>query len=366
MQPERLRRRLAVVQLLSTIRRRLDALGPITVVLAGCATESPGTSRLIAARPDSVLSARFPTNTSHGYAGLQTIGERIGDNTSTFHLLTDAALLPGGGVVVVDGGAQVVLTFSRAGAFERFLGGPGAANGGLIAPLLVESFDSLLAVYDRITGRVTYFDTSGTPRSSFQTGSRLLTILARGPAKTLFVGSPTGEAYRLAHIGEDGRVLRVILPGIPVDSLRDAAYVPQLGGVCFAAPSSLLYANPWSYELVSYEIGSGRVQWARAYRSDVIRPVEREGAMETEVQGAAILGLQCGPDRVFLSYLDRDRRIAYVDELSLDGSPVARSVFEHVEESPGFLSDVTATVLLGFRTRPFSRATLFELGARQR
>lgn len=150
---------------------------------------------------------------------LLVAGDQLYDGEPAVYAL-DVAILPGGGVVVLDAGNRRVLRFDSAGVYIGQFGGAGDGPGQFASPLFIEVADSLVYVVDPGLNRLTAFDTSGIFVSRFQiefgglvgttplfeTGAPHEIYMAAEPAPFLAEARDTGRAviYRLDRSGAIG------------------------------------------------------------------------------------------------------------------------------------------------------------------
>ncbi len=94
-------------------------------------------------------------------------GDQLYDGEPALYAL-DVAILPNGGIVVLDAGNQRVLRFDSDGVYLGWFGGAGDGPGLFVSPLFVEVADSLVFVVDPGLNRLTAFDTAGIFVGRFQ------------------------------------------------------------------------------------------------------------------------------------------------------------------------------------------------------
>lgn len=150
---------------------------------------------------------------------LLVAGDQLYDGEPAVYAL-DVAILPGGGVVVLDAGNQRVLRFDPEGVYVGAFGSAGEGPGQFVSPLFIEVADSLIYVVDPGLNRLTAFDTSGIFVSRFQielarlvgttplfeAGAPHEIYMAGEPAPFIPEAQDTGQAvlYRLDRSGAIG------------------------------------------------------------------------------------------------------------------------------------------------------------------
>lgn len=343
-------------------RQRAAISAAILAWVIGCSPAE--THELYSLVPDSVRARPRPFEPS-GAARLvlrRTIGMADGEENEIFGFITDAAFGADRSVFVADPTGPHIAQFDSSGAFVRFIGRKGAGPGEILAPFRVTVNHGELAVYDQALGRITVFDTSGVfLRHVPVAASNIIGDLAAAPDGSFIITAPVGP---VALIGPEGRPSRISLSARAAEAPQGGG-LPVAGSLCALSGDTLVYANPWIYEILGVSPTLDRIYWQGRYESNVIAPHD-PGESEVGVQpGVWPLGLACSPTAVILAYMVRETNSIYHDILTPGGEPSARIVYSAERDSvyPGFLGDISDNLLLTFRTRPFPQVSLFEIQA---
>jgi hypothetical protein len=340
------------------------ALLLLLLLLLGCeATSSSLDVFSVAHAGRPVREVEFTTVERLDLERILSLGEPDGPEQRGFGQITDVALSADGSIFVADALNQRVGAFSSDGAFRRWIGRRGSGPGEFLQPFRVVTLGEKLAVYDLRLGRVAVFDTTGTFLSAFPVSSTLVEGLAAAPPDGILLTASLGDSARVYRYDLHGtRTGRYIVAPKADASLTGEGSLPPPGLVCLSPDSLLVYANPWIYEIVALEPNSGRLEWVRRYRSAVVRPLGPAGTHATNRQGASLLGLECGTDRIILAYLDMERQELYYDFLDPDGTSRSRLRFVRSDgEFPGFLADLRGERIVTFRGRPYPQVFVYQI-----
>ncbi|MCG6955434.1 MAG: hypothetical protein LJF04_05525 [Gemmatimonadetes bacterium] len=200
----------------------------LSVFAAACRTESRGTRAVRVTRSDSAGIEIVTTATQAGdvpaFATLDStpdlrIGSVAGPVEEQFGSVRDLAVLPDGGVAVLDDQAAEIRLFGPDGAYRLTVGTKGEGPGELQAPRSITLLPAdTLAVYDYRAARITRFGTDGSL-------GRLVTLAFEG------YGRPTSVS-----LFPDGRVVASSLLS------RPGTRVPP-EGLSFTLDSTVLQLN---------------------------------------------------------------------------------------------------------------------------
>jgi hypothetical protein len=108
------------------------------------------------------LAIQVPEDWSLSAEPIVRIGVLSGDDAYQLHDVESSALLPDGGIVVLNGGSGQVRLFDRAGTFLRQFGGRGEGPGEFLLATRIARSGDTLTVWDQRQRRFTRFDDRGT------------------------------------------------------------------------------------------------------------------------------------------------------------------------------------------------------------
>jgi 6-bladed beta-propeller protein len=303
-------------------------------------------------------SGEFTLSRVFRLGGEETLGP------SDFAFVTDVGLSGDGRTYVVDQRMARVSVFDSSGEFLNRFGVTGAGPGEFLAPFKIVVFDSSLAVYDNRLGRISIFDLDGKFLSSFPLSGRLLSSLSAGPGRSL-VGAQRSAPKEVVWIDLSGRVLGEYVDRPKVNASIRGSYVPDPGAACRLGDGTIIYANPWIYEIAAIRFERKSPLWIKTTPSDIMRPRDPDlPGVTPYVQGGVIMGLECGPESVVFAYLDRGSRALVIDILGNGGDVTSSLEFsrEGGGEYPGYVAALAGDRLATFRTQPFPSVTVYRLG----
>ncbi|MFN8965590.1 MAG: hypothetical protein ACK5Y5_10695 [Gemmatimonas sp.] len=288
-------------------------------------------------------------------------GTAEGDS-ALFGFIGDAKLSSDGSVLVVEPNEHRVVRVSAEGKVIRVYGAKGAGPGELLAPYRLAVRGAELSVYDRTLGRIVVFDTAGPfLRSQSAGAAMLLGDIVPVARSSYVVTGPVGSQIGPLGILDSSGVVRAV-KGISRPSPELA--LPgggEPGRLCGRSDGSVIYFNPWTYELVAIDPTTAAVRWSRRFESEEVVSVPFGADPKRQAQKIAPLGIACTSSRIWVAYMTLDRRQVNYDELSSDGRALRRRVYKTAEDVsyPGFLSDARTGRLLTFRNRPWSFLVLY-------
>jgi hypothetical protein len=181
----------------------------LPVFAAACRTESRGTGAIHVARSDSagieVVTTATPTGDVPVFATLDSmpdlrIGSVAGPVEEQFGSVGDLAVLPDGGVAVLDDQAAEIRIFGPDGAYRRTVATKGEGPGELQVPRSVTLLPAdTLAVYDYRADRITRFGTDGSL-------GRVVTLAFGGYGRPTTVSLfPDGRVVASSPVTEPGK-----------------------------------------------------------------------------------------------------------------------------------------------------------------
>jgi len=348
----------------------------VATTLAGCrgVADSKDVASEFSVAPDVAASTlrRFPDTPSVRLRRSFRLGALDGSPDQTFGFITDVGLDPGGNLYVVDAHLQRISVFDTEGRFVEEWGRAGAGPGEFVEPYSIAVLDSTVAVFDARTKRVELFSVHGRFERQITVGPVAEANLSRGPEGVIAMSLSMAVSDTAALVGldPDSLGIRVFLHAPPITAQLYGPYFSEPGASCGTARGDLLYANPWTYEIV-------RIDWLsspsiRRYvrRSSILTAVDPPTtAVGPSVQRGAVLGLGCDSRYLILASMDpSDGRFAY-DLYSSRFKPLARFAFRLEDDStgltiPGFVGDLRDGRLATYRDTPNPQVFVYRIESR--
>lgn len=343
------------------------ALGVALLCINACSSNEGGSGFTVTnAKVEEFAKSIRPSEPMLKLVLERTFGEADGSNDEVLSYIIDAKFGKDGSIFLAQPNEHRVVHLDSVGKLIRTIGGKGAGPGEMIMPFRLSVSETEVSVYDRALGRISIFDMAGVFLRSVGTGTASLIGDVVGLENHSFAisapfGSTTGALALLDSTGS-------VVPSSVVQARTDST---QMSGVseparlCRSESGGLIFSNPWVYELVSTAADLEKVHWSRRFNSAVLTPVASDEKVTPVLvrQGVSPLGLACGRSGVVVAYMKLSNGAIYYDLLGSDGSARARFTYDAKTDTvyPGFLGDMTDSLLLTFRNKPFPHVSLFRI-----
>lgn len=334
---------------------RFAALIVIVALVSDCRADHPSRFSVVNERHRSRREHFAPKAPPLALEKLISIGGLEGPDDRVFGQIAAAVFGRNHEIVVADARLQRIVVYNPDGSYRRTIGKVGQGPGEFVEPVALALLDDTLFVYDGRQGRISAFNYDGSFIRAFPPPTTLISVLEPGPKGTLLAAVNVGSSP-IIQMTTTGEVVARYLSQPSAEKQAGPTYTPEAGSFC-VQDSTIIYLNPWIYELVRLGIADGAVHWSRLYESDVLRPLKSiDPVIGAFARGGGTIGLACNHSFLVASYIDRESPRSIIDFLTPDGSPLGRLVFDREADRgqfPGVIADEDEDLLLTYRNRPF-------------
>lgn len=308
----------------------------------------------------------FARTSQVGLARALHLGTDSPGADDSFGFLTDVAFGDDSSIYVLDAKLGQVRNFRLDGHLKRIFGSPASADGGFINPISIAVSGRFVRIYDSRLQSLVSYDTSGVYQytTHLPTLNTPLDIVALDSARVAIASAKNSNGALEIYDARTGQRLQTLLGKFPDGPASDSLSSPTTGRICMGADESLVFLNPFEYEVINVNLRSGELTWATHFDSNILVTESYAFRRSRQVRPqAAILGVACSNNYVVVGYLDRRNLRLFYDFLNARGDPLARLTFMRGEtqEFPGFVAGEKGDLLLTYRTKPFSEVFVFRI-----